>query len=437
MEITQVNRHQQYSPSKENLPPDPTQLEQPSFAGELVFAEKKAELFSPFRSDHEGSKELEEQIEEKRRDEDLEKSFAMAFLNNQKLENLNQQQNLEKEFSFNLVRQETGEKSHGQQAAVAQSLDTKRSNHEVIQDKTAIKKAHLVTPLAQQNMPPEELKSQFAELVSKNLEEIKQNLQTVNNGTSASEKSLEGDPLKQLLQPTQVKADPNRQVTRLDSEAGQGVKPNADKASSLKQSLSEFNLGKEQSQAQLRPERNKSATNKQFSTELNAVIKDNPKTETSQAAKQAQEKSFQETNVKEITNNLRIMLSSGKDAIIIRLAPEHLGKLEIRLKKNAETFSGEFKVESKEARDLLKANLAQLHQELESQGIKIEEFSFIIQGDQEGSFNQNFAQEGQGEQNPSLASSPSARTESLRGEEALEAPLSSRFSNEAGLNILA
>ncbi|MBU3917509.1 flagellar hook-length control protein FliK, partial [bacterium] len=144
----------------------------------------------------------------------------------------------------------------------------------------------------------------------------------------------------------------------------------------------------------------------------------------------------EKTNVREIAGNLRIMLSAKKGEMTVNLAPEHLGKLEIKLKKNGDKMSGEFKVENKEAEEMLKSRFSELRETLENQGIKIDEFTVILK-DEYSSTLSNSAGDGQARQQMGFE-------RSWRNEVRVNKDVKINFpvghptgSNESGLNIYA
>ena len=141
-------------------------------------------------------------------------------------------------------------------------------------------------------------------------------------------------------------------------------------------------------------------------------------------------------NIKDVAGNVKIMISSKTNEMVMKLAPEHLGKLEIRLKKDGEKMIGRFKVENTLAKDAIELQLPQLKESLAEQGIHIEEFSVFVDGDDAS--NQSFAfQEGlNGEagQEEQSGRSESDTASSLSVKESSDA--ASR-SGASGLNIYA
>jgi len=90
---------------------------------------------------------------------------------------------------------------------------------------------------------------------------------------------------------------------------------------------------------------------------------------------------FEAANVKEVVGNIRIMLNTDKNEMIMRLNPEHLGKLEIKLKKDGEATIASMKVENLEAKTLVESQLSQLRKNLQDQGVMVSEFKVFLNED--------------------------------------------------------
>ena len=98
-------------------------------------------------------------------------------------------------------------------------------------------------------------------------------------------------------------------------------------------------------------------------------------------------------DVKEIAGKVKLMISNDKSEITMKLTPEHLGKLEIKLKKDGAQISAQLKVESIAAKELLEEQLPQLQKDLENQGIQVKDFNIFVKpenmGQSEFAFNQD------------------------------------------------
>ncbi|MFH2132420.1 MAG: flagellar hook-length control protein FliK, partial [bacterium] len=94
-------------------------------------------------------------------------------------------------------------------------------------------------------------------------------------------------------------------------------------------------------------------------------------------------------NIKDVVGRVKIMISSKTNEMVMKLSPEHLGKLEIQLKKEGDKMIGRFTVDNLQAKKALEAELPQLKHALTEQGIHIEEFTVTLNSD-DGS-NSSFA----------------------------------------------
>lgn len=141
-------------------------------------------------------------------------------------------------------------------------------------------------------------------------------------------------------------------------------------------------------------------------------------------------------NMKDVVDTVRIMISSKTNEMVIRLAPEHLGKLEIRLRKIGEKLNGRFGVDNQQAREAIETQLPQLKSELAEQGIHIEEFIVYVKGDESG--NPSFASQQQhDDSSDSTAQNDSNRQETASESHALGSGDGKSAAGDSGLNIYA
>lgn len=98
-------------------------------------------------------------------------------------------------------------------------------------------------------------------------------------------------------------------------------------------------------------------------------------------------------NTQEVVDKVKVMINSKKTEMIMKLTPEHLGKLEVKLKKAGDSLIGQFKVESLAAKELVENSMDQLRANLSEQGVNFDEIQVSVRGDgQTEHF--NFAQDG-------------------------------------------
>ena len=84
-----------------------------------------------------------------------------------------------------------------------------------------------------------------------------------------------------------------------------------------------------------------------------------------------QTKAAVENNAVQIINNIKILMDQDKQRLIMKLEPEDIGKLEIKIEKQGDTLKAKFVVESNEAKSYLEQNLLQIQKNLEEQGITL------------------------------------------------------------------
>ena len=83
-------------------------------------------------------------------------------------------------------------------------------------------------------------------------------------------------------------------------------------------------------------------------------------------------------DVQEVAGNVKIMLNRAQDEMTMKLNPQHLGKLEIRLKKDGDHMVANLKVDSLEAKHVLEQQLPELKESLSRQGIEVSSFDINL-----------------------------------------------------------
>ena len=162
----------------------------------------------------------------------------------------------------------------------------------------------------------------------------------------------------------------------------------------------------------------------------------NRKAESGMTAESSSGKGSETVNIKDVVGTVKIMVSSKTNEMVMRLAPEHLGKLEIRLKKEGDKIMGRFKVDSLQAKELIETQLPLLKQGLAEQGVHVEEFTVIINGEenQHSSFAFNQERDGQAGQSQDADSAGSQSQSSIQ---TAENTGDTSRSSTSGLNIYA
>lgn len=98
-------------------------------------------------------------------------------------------------------------------------------------------------------------------------------------------------------------------------------------------------------------------------------------------------------NAKDVSEKMKVMIKTGKNEMTVRMSPEHLGKMEIKLQKDGDMMTASMKVESLAAKELLDAQMPELLENLLNEGIEVERVEVYTDGDK-SSFSMN---EGKGE----------------------------------------
>ncbi len=435
MHIPQVNQHHQTSPSNDSKQAEQETSMLGSFAGQLVFAEQSTDLFNHVGLNPENRRDFEETIDEKRRNEDLEKTIDVKYWNDQKLEHQVEDDMLARGFGLEIKNQEMIGRATDSENASEGVVHKKNMNSEFSQERILNKKPHLLNPIVHQNLQNGQENDDFLELLKANNESPNKTLLSNFSFSESNEIPKETDIAKNS--PFQFGEKLNRQSTtsKIASENGSDLKvKNAGMLSNKADQSTQFSLKKDNSPLNSQNEKNTASLSKKSVNDLNLASKENQKLEGNQGIKEIASKEPKQSNIKEIIDNVKILLSSGKDTIIVRLAPEHLGKLEIKLKKFNGTLSGELKVENQEAKELLKSDFAQLQQDLEAQGIKMEYFSIFVKG--ELPTDSEFSKV-QKNQRLSANSKKNELTQDPVKSGAHIAQSSSPIKNNSGLNILA
>lgn len=169
-------------------------------------------------------------------------------------------------------------------------------------------------------------------------------------------------------------------------------------------------------------------------TGLSQISPESQKTATAQKTGAAA-KTSTPVNIKDVVGTVKIMISSKTNEMVMKLAPEHLGKLEIRLKKDGDRMLGLFKVDSQQVKEAIEVQLPQLKADLAEQGIHIEEFSVLVNGDESSSQSFAFSQGRDGDANQTRQSD-TIENEGNSGLQSSE-PATGNNRNDSGLNIYA
>jgi hypothetical protein len=84
--------------------------------------------------------------------------------------------------------------------------------------------------------------------------------------------------------------------------------------------------------------------------------------------------------IDQVVNKMKIMIGSRKTEISMQLKPESLGRLSLKLTVVDGVLNGKMIVQNNQAKSLIQANLAELRESLEQQGIPVSKFQVNVGG---------------------------------------------------------
>ncbi len=451
MNITQTNSSIQTSSHSDTNRQNLEEIKDYNFEGYLSFASEEVDLFTGRAGAAEDKREAKNELNEKRRMEDSENIASMAFWNDIKqMKDVEEERHLQNmnNADFTLEKWEISD-SH-KKSNLSADLETKQAvlkgqtdarikgvNDEFSQEKANTRKAHLITPTVQKDTGFEKVVNQFVEAMAKNLETTGENTQTTLSGLNLSSETTGLE--QQKRSDATVLNQTFQQVNPQNADATK-VKGTENKQNQSSLQNRSFTLDNRSMMDQM--QQNKAVGKKPVSSDmkfpdtLQVSLKENQDIKPEAQAKATEIKQVEQTNARELAGNIKILLSSGRDEMVVKLAPEHLGKLEIKLKKIGEKLVGELTVENREAKSALESEFVQLKQNMEEQGIRIEEFSILIKEDPSNASSFAFSGDRNNQQMPTR--SPSENQAPLN-EVAPEsgATINSGGLTSSGLNIFA
>ncbi len=394
MNIAQINQHQKSQPPNEVKPTELDVNLSDAFKGQLQYAENDLKLMSPQITKGDELKDHHEEIDQKRQEEDVEKSVALSYWNDQALANRYEASLEAKSQGQALQSQAAQEKANAQAKTIENALNQKKTNLEIGNERIRELKPHVISSGLQEagaELPKQDFSETFR--LRQQTESKTANQQA--NLASITEIPKETEQLNQLANQAQNRQNRDNIQARLTPEKNEGAKIQGIQESSQKPNTTvDHKANRNDTLTVLKDGSKQTAKAEGFINQLNTSVKEGQKMEAATTTKTTatREMEQQHPNVKDVADNIKILLNSGRDTIIIRLNPEHLGKLEIKLKKAGEALTGEFKVDSVEAKKILSAEFAQLQQDLENQGIKLDQFTVFVKGEENSAYSQNSSQ---------------------------------------------
>ena len=300
-------------------------------------------------------------------------------------------------------------------------------------------KKHLHTPAVNKEGEVETVESRFSKAINSELESGRKGTPgkelagySAKADTDESMAALKSSQMKSadmLSRETMLRPDANLAGTMKPMVAGKSATRLSEKGLSELFKISATDAsGKETSKA---------ATAKVMS--LTGLSETSPESRRANAGLKAESntaKPATPVNIKDVVGNVKIMISSKTNEMVMTLAPEHLGKMEIRLKKEGEKLLGRFKVESQQAKEAIESQLPALKEGLAEQGVHIEEFVILVSGEETS--NQSFAfNQGQDGEAGQSRQSRVVEGDTSSGNRTTEQSAGSNHENASGLNIYA
>ena len=430
MNVIQANIKAQSTP-----PSDPSQsVKSPTtedFEKQLFVAQKDTEWFTKTDAQSEKERVHKEQSEKKRLDEVQENErsaelVTVAVLAKTQLNDSTETMRVVDDIEHEALQQK--------------SMSKQDTFNKAVQEKVAVQKAHLVTPTVPGEDAAEDPAVRFSELLTRGLEEKQNQLATElkNAGLkpeipSSRNNSARLGALPQMSEMLQRNNVPggiqnviNAQDLQIDRQTVKAVTKeqslNLDQKNQTEKGLAN------KSGVKTAPSKGTSA-----SSTLTATVEVN-NTDTASQSKSLESKAPTQVNVSDVVGKVKLMISTKTNEMVMRLAPEHLGKLEIRLKKDGEKFIGRFKVENSEAKKALESQISQLQQRLEEQGIHIEEFSILI--NEQGSDDSTFTfKDGQNQRQDSPESNLKSSDKTESGHSNTASSVSTAGGSDSGVSL--
>ena len=430
MNTIQLNTNTQSS-----LPSDPSQSVKPptteDFEQQLFVAQKDTQWFTEIDAQSEKERVQKEQSEQKRLDEALENEKAAELMSMATMAKTQLNDSTETMRIVDDIENESLQR---------QTMSKQETFNKAVQEKVSVQKAHLVTPTVPGEDTAEQSAVKFSELLTKgsedttykpvsDLKNLAQKPEAPN--TTANSAKLAALPqMNDLFQRSQSSNGMQNLVNTQDLQLNRQVAKNISEGQSS-------NLGqKNQTEKGLisRSGTRTATSRGTSSTPTFSASVELGKSDGSAQTKSLDSRAPTQVNVSDVVGKVKLMISTKTNEIVMRLAPEHLGKLEIKLKKEGDKYAGRFKVESSEAKKALESQISQLQQGLAEQGIHIEEFSILVNEQGANESTHTFA-DGKNQQQNSQESRSGNSVEADPAPSNVESTVSAASQTDSGFNL--
>lgn len=463
MNIGQVNGTGANALQHEKAPQEVDSQLQQKFEKQLTMVDKNIDLLSLKGEQKVGDRASREKAEkEEQESEAVNHNMEMAMTRQSVLKNIQQREIARESFENKGVQQQIAGKEMmekdslqrvAEEGTVTRNIQANMSRkdqsyQEIVKENIAEDKSEYVLPTLKKGEEVAEGKKATSEEGNRfSGEENKaraMNLRDLQNGTNSQEnflgkkntiaswneisRNLKQQKTNRLGAETQnfsVKSAAQQDTAGKLTAMGAGIqRPDTpDTAKNVKNRVSNFDATM---QATAEGEQAKSGKKVELAAKTEATTKPTPDEE--------------QANIRKITGNVKIMLSAQKGEMVMKMSPEHLGKLEFKLRKNEENkMNAQLTVESVDAKSMLEGQLPELQRSLAEQGVQVEEFVIHVQGDETGFGDSSFAQNQQQSQNFSDSGTTVASTNNQTAEQTAESVVQQGLGNDSnsGLNLFA
>ncbi len=103
---------------------------------------------------------------------------------------------------------------------------------------------------------------------------------------------------------------------------------------------------------------------------------------------------------KQVNDNIKVFVTEGHSEIEIKLEPESLGKLSLKVVTEQGMMVAKFEAESQKVKEIIESNMNTLKRNLEEQGVKVQSLDVSVRQDSGGQSSQNFERDLRKNNNP-------------------------------------
>ena len=277
----------------------------------------------------------------------------------------------------NIVREGLQQRADGKM-----NLERNRVQTNILDEKLSVDKARYQTPTVQPEETSATTTNSFGEIMAKESNESlknKLNMLAEANENMESGKTTKTEPIK-AVKPSEILQNQNLEKTTANNNLRTDVKAQ-DNSKISAQMTAAATAGKAKPEATIQSTKSTTGETVQNVKETSEFRGTQKTGTTAKMDRVDQAQRFEAANIKEVVGNIRLMFNTNQNEMVMRLNPEHLGKLEIKLKKDGDTMTASMKVENLEAKSLIESQIMQLRENLQEQGVFVSEFNILLNKD--------------------------------------------------------